>query len=202
MLQHSPIKTLPVVKIASEYHAGTNLANIAKLLNLAYEATPELDATKLVNRMCAVNSSLAMYAKALPDAILTTKLPGRERTILGLVNHIVEISASFIDVCGGATFTASKADAEVVAEESIDVVIDRTSSLNEQLMNVDLDPQCIVDTYYGDQSMHAVLNRCTCHVAQHLRQLDYFCDQKAIQIKSVQLEPILDGLYLPKKVWD
>ena len=191
-----------MVKIGSGYYSGVNLANVAQVLNLAYESPLRLDASELVNRLCAVNSMLVLYAIALRKELLSTKLPGRERTILGLVNHIVEISASFIDICHGASFTASKAAAEVATQQSIETVIDRTTNLNEQLEHVDIDPQSIVDTYYGNQSMHAVLNRCACHSAQHLRQLDYFCNQNNVRIQSVKLEPILKDLNLPKEVWD
>ena len=202
MLQHSPIKSLPIVRIASEFYSGTNLLRVAQLLNLSYDPTPKLGARELIHRICAVNSALATYAAAIPDGMLSDKLPGRERTILGLVNHIAEISAVFIDVCGGDAFTATKAEAETEIKRSVIEVIDRTEQLNDQLIDLPLDPQSTIETYYGDQSLHAVLNRCVCHSAQHLRQLDHFCRLQHVYVESIKLSSILENLSLPQNVWD
>ena len=202
MLQHSPIKSLPIVRIASEYYSGTNLLKVAQLLNLSYDPTPQLDARELILRICEVNSALATYATAIPEGMLSDKLPGRERTILGLVNHIAEISAVLIDVCDGDAFTATKAVAESETERSVVEIIDRTQQLNDQLVDLTLNPHTTVDTYYGDQSLHAVLNRSVCHSAQHLRQLDHFCRLQHVYVESIELSSILENLSLPQNVWD
>ena len=202
MLQHSPIKSLPILRIASGFYSGTNLVRVAELLNLSYDPTPQLDATELIRRLCEVNKALATYAVVVPEDMLSEKLPGRERTILGLVNHIAEISAVFIDVCGGDAFTATKAEAETKIKRSVLEVIDRTEQLNDQLVGLALDPQASIETYYGEQSLHAVLNRCVCHSAQHLRQLDHFCRLRDVYPESIELPPILESLSLPNEVWD
>ena len=202
MLRRSTIKSLPIVRVASEFYSGTNLARVAQLLNLSYDPTPQLDANELMHRICAINSALGMYALAIPKSMLSDKLPGRERTILGLVNHIAEISAVFIDVCDGEAFTATKAEAETEIEQSVIEVVDRMHRLNGQLVDLALDPQSTIDTYYGEQSLHAVLNRCVCHSAQHLRQLDHFCGLQHVYVESIELSALLENLSLPQKVWD
>lgn len=202
MLQHSPIKSLPIIRIASEFYSGTNLVRVAQLLNLAYDPTPQLDARKLIHRLCEINSALTSYAVVVPRDMLSEKLPGRERTILGLVNHIAEISAVFIDVCGGASFTATKADAETEVELAVDEVIDRTQQLNDQLLDLTLNPRTTIETYYGEQSLHAVFNRTVCHSAQHLRQLDHFLRLQQVFVDSIELSSLLENLSLPNEVWD
>ena len=190
------------MRIATEFYSGTNLGRVAQLLNLSYDPMPQLGARELLHRICAVNSALATYATAIPEGMLSDKLPGRERTILGLVNHITEISAVFIDVCDGAAFTATKAEAETEFELSIADVIDRIQELNDQLLVLTPDAQATIDTYYGEQSLHAVLNRSVCHSAQHLRQLDYFCRLQNVCTESIELSSLLENLSLPQKVWD
>ena len=202
MLQHSRIKSLPIVRIASEFYSGTNLVRVAQLLNLSYDPTPLLDATELIRRLCGVNAALATFAAVVPKEMLYEKLPGRERTILGLVNHIAEIGAVFIDVCGGVSFTATKADAETEVELSIDEVIDRTQHLNNQLVDLTLNPGTTIETYYGEQSLHAVLNRSVCHSAQHLRQLDHFLRLQDVFVESIELSSLFENLSLPNEVWD
>jgi hypothetical protein len=58
-----------------------------------------------------------------------------------------------------------------------------------------------VDTYYGRQTAHALLERTTWHAAQHLRQLYAFLGRMAIR----PVEPLGDedwrGLPLPREIW-
>ena len=59
-----------------------------------------------------------------------------------------------------------------------------------------------VDTYCGMQSLHAVLERTTWHVARHARQLESLLELRGVE-PAPRLAPVLlDGLPLPAHVWD
>jgi len=59
-----------------------------------------------------------------------------------------------------------------------------------------------VDTYYGVQPLHAVLERTTWHVARHARQLESLLELRGVT-PAPRLAPVLlDGLPLPADVWD
>jgi hypothetical protein len=59
-----------------------------------------------------------------------------------------------------------------------------------------------LDTYYGQQALHAVLERTTWHVAQHARQLERLLELRGI-VPTPRLSPaLLAGLPLPRDVWD
>jgi hypothetical protein len=61
----------------------------------------------------------------------------------------------------------------------------------------------VLDTYYGQQSLHSVLERTTTHVAQHLRQLALVLGRTAADATDVRLDPaLLAGLPLPEDAWD
>ncbi len=59
-----------------------------------------------------------------------------------------------------------------------------------------------VATYYGAQSVHAVLERTAWHAAQHVRQLMMALDGLGIEADGPLKEADLAGLPLPEKVWD
>ena len=59
-----------------------------------------------------------------------------------------------------------------------------------------------LDTYYGRQPLHAVLERTSWHVAQHARQLERLLELRGVR-PNPRLNPaLLEGLPLPDAVWD
>ena len=59
-----------------------------------------------------------------------------------------------------------------------------------------------LDTYYGAQPLHAVLERTTWHVAQHARQLERLLELRGITPNPRLAPALLTGLPLPDDVWD
>jgi len=59
-----------------------------------------------------------------------------------------------------------------------------------------------VDTWYGPQTLHAVLERCTWHSAQHARQLMMVLASLGIPAEDPLTTDDLAGLPLPAEVWD
>ena len=85
------------------------------------------------------------------------------------------------------------------------------SSYQQQLIN-DIDTwwkdcddktyERVVTTYYGNQTLHALLERCAWHSAQHVRQVIMMLNNLGIT-PIISLTPDdLDDLPLPEKVWD
>jgi hypothetical protein len=59
-----------------------------------------------------------------------------------------------------------------------------------------------LDTYYGRQTLHAVLERTTWHVAQHARQLQRLLELRGVEPRPPLAPSLLAGLPLPEDVWD
>jgi hypothetical protein len=59
-----------------------------------------------------------------------------------------------------------------------------------------------IDTYYGRQPLHAVLERTTWHVAQHARQLQRLLELRGVEPRPSLAPALLAGLPLPADVWD
>ena len=66
------------------------------------------------------------------------------------------------------------------------------------------DPQCTrdVDTFYGTQSLHAVLERITWHCAQHVRQLMMVLEMLHISPDDPLGGQDFEGLPMTNDVWD
>ena len=179
-----------------------DLADVAELVGIAFDSTITLDQSTLRARMVSILETLSKDTLRIPTGFLSQKFPGRDRTVLNLLNHIVEILYVFLSVCKGETFTAKKADAEPSNDLQPEELRARIRSIVLEILALDVPIDRPVNTYYGVQSFHQVMNRCTWHCAQHLRQIHWFLSENGISANETRLEPILEGLPLPTGVWD
>ena len=182
---------------------GVDLGQVARLLGVDYEATPALSPDVLVDRLRHALTTSTRLTAQFPAANLADKLPNRDRTILALANHIVEVAAGYVKVAAGADFdhgvSAAIPDAEVGREALAtrsEVVI--TALARESL----LAPADEVGTFFGPSTLHAVLERCTWHVVQHVRQQAMLLEGLGIAPDEPLRTEDFDGLPLPSGVWD
>ena len=59
-----------------------------------------------------------------------------------------------------------------------------------------------VQTYYGPQSVHEVLERATWHIGQHCRQWMMLLDMAGVAFERPLSDPDFADLPMPKQVWD
>ena len=143
----------------------------------------------------------------IPTDKLALTLPGRDRSYLALANHIFEIANGFTEIANGAAFKGRIAAAQPEKNRSPEELARYGQGIIRAL---DLwfsdwpDKDCVADveTFYGTQSLHAVLERCTWHAAQHVRQIMMVLDLLDIPAKALLRPEDLRGLPLPKQVWD
>jgi len=66
------------------------------------------------------------------------------------------------------------------------------------------DKECAgeIDSYYGKQPLHNVLERHTWHPAQHVRQLMMLLREAGIEPIDPVDDSAFTGLPIPQKVWD
>jgi hypothetical protein len=56
--------------------------------------------------------------------------------------------------------------------------------------------------FYGVHSMHSFLERSVWHTAQHTRQILWWCKENGIPVEQQLTEEILQGLPVPKGLWE
>lgn len=190
---------MPIVARDGRFVAGIDLGLVSEFLQIPYDPEPALPVEELKRRLRHNLATATRLTSQIPSGNLTDKLPNRDRTLLSLANHIVQIAVGFVDMAAGrqGTVRASRG-----TDLDRDTLAKRSLAVEDEIAGLVLDPSRQVTTYQGPFTMHGALERCTWHTAQHTRQL-------AMVLEGLRIEPDmplaaddLAGLPVPEKVWD
>jgi len=199
-------RSVPVVVRGNDFVHGQDLAAVARFVGIDFEPA-RLGIPVLVARLLALLDSCAALAEQLPADALHVKLPGRERTHLDLAYHVSQVVVAFLDAALGGRLTYEHFERKPPAHLTATADVARQIRSVTQALAVwwranQSRLPVLLDTYYGCQPLHAVLERTTWHVAQHARQLERLLELRGVQ-PLPRLEPaLLTGLPLPGDVWD
>ena len=181
---------------------GADLGRVAAFLGLAIEPTEALPVGVLIERLAVVLATTTRLTSQFSAERLAHKLPNRDRTVLALANHIVEIAAGYLLVEAGHPFDAVVAGAIPKRElEPRDLAM-RSKTVRARLAALRPAPRRGVATLHGMSSSHRVLERCTWHAAQHARQLAFMLERLGVEPDQPLTSTDLQGLPLPAAVWD
>ena len=208
-LRQLGFRSVPVLARGDVGIYAQDLADINRLLDLDGDVSPTLSPTELIERYCRVLDKALGLALAIPAERLDDTLPGRDRRYLSLVNHLFAIAEGFAMLAEGAnagvTFTDELARAEPDPQRPLAnfpaLCVNITSRLRAWLAT-NPDAGTSVTTYYGNKSLHNVLERCTWHSTQHTRQLMMVLSILGIEPANPLDDADLAGLPLPTDVWD
>ena len=200
------VRSVPVVTRGDEFVHGQDLATVARFVGIDL-AAERLPLPVLVSRLMALLDSAGALAGQLPVDALQETPPGRERTHLDLAWHVSQVVVAFLDAALGGPlgfehFERRAPDHVTTAADAVRVIRSVSQALAVWWGASQARLPAELDTYYGRQSLHAVLERTTGHVAQHARQLERLLELRGLQPRP-RLEPaLLAGLPLPAGVWD
>lgn len=144
----------------------------------------------------------------LPESVLNTKLPGRDRTYLDLGYHVFMIPVAFLDAVKGGELTFEhferKPPEDIVSADHViafgnnvrkDIKAWWYSAVQDRIPD-------LVNTYYGQHTTHSVLERTTWHAAQHTRQLMALVINQGLSPDGQLGKEELEGLPLPDDIYD
>lgn len=179
------------------------MQQVAGLVGVDYDSEPQLSPSELKERQIAFLSILDRALDTIPQSVYETKIPGRDRTVWNLVEHMCEIASVYQRVATGVLkFDASAADAEAIGKSTRAQLHASISSLTSELSLEFHDYERRIETYFGYASVHYILERATWHIAQHLRQLSSLMrDLDTTIMRELDVE-LLEGLPIPIEVWD
>lgn len=201
-LQGLGADAVPVVADGGRWVPGIDLGQVADLLGVNYDPRPALPPDILNRRLRhALATSMRLTAQ-LPSASLLDKLPNRDRTCLALANHVVEIAAGYLAVLAGRDFDHAISGAVPAVELDREALADRAGRVQDALTVGRPWVEREVGTFFGPSTLHAVLERCTWHVAQHTRQLAMVLEGLGMAPDEPLGAADLDGLPMPARVWD
>ncbi len=190
---------MPIVARDGRFVAGIDLGLVSEFLRIPYDPEPALSVEELKRRLRRNLAAATRLTSQIPSDNLTDKLPNRDRTLLSLANHVVQIAVGFVDMAAGRQGTVRAGRGTDLDRDSL---AKRSRALEDEVAGLVLDPSRQVTTYQGPFTMHGALERCAWHTAQHTRQLAMVLEGLGIEPDMPLGTDDLAGLPVPEKVWD
>ncbi len=201
-------RSVPVLSRGDDWVFAQNLGHVVEFVGLKEDVGPVLSPDELVQRLTIFLATAVRIIRQMPDAMLETDVPNRPRSYRVLAHHIFRIPESMLETAAGAymdnltsnlpppddmrTTAAITAYGQDVLDRLLawwDGQADRTASAT-------------VQTYYGPQSLHELMERTTWHSGQHVRQWFMLLEMAGVTPDVRLTEADFAGLPMPGSVWD
>ncbi len=198
---------VPAVAVGERIVHGWNPRGFAELVGVPYTETPQLLPTELAARLDRILQAAQRVMRQVPTDRLDTRTPGGERTIRDLGHHIFRLSLTFRDAAVEDRFPEAWLLEKVPAEFSDGQGIASYGTLVRKQLEQWFQEHAgepflrTVQTYYGPQSLHALLERTAWHAAQHLRQVYALLEGMGITPDRPLTAEDYAGLPLPTSIW-
>ena len=187
---------------------GSSLDDVARFVGLNRADHQSLPPGKLVEKYITVLTAAQRYIRQLPDERLPELIiENRNSSIRLQCHHIFNIADRFVETAGGGVKlepTSVPSDKAFNTSEELvrygENVITRLRKWWNEL--ADKSCQKNVQTYFGTQTVHMLLERCTWHSAQHTRQLMVINERLGIEPNGRLTADDLAGLPLPDGLWE
>jgi hypothetical protein len=196
---------VPAVVVGDRAVHGWNPKGVADLVGVAYDAAPRLAPEALARRLDRILDKAARVMRQVPPEHLEMRHPGRDRSVRQLGFHLFRLSLAFRDAMRAGQLPKAWLDETAPPELADGPAIARygegaRAELAEWLAR----PGAwagVVETYYGPQGGHELLERTVWHAAQHLRQLYAFLERMGVTPEPPPSAADYEGLPLPAEIW-
>jgi glutaredoxin len=203
------VRTVPVVARGKQYTFAQALEDVSRFVGR--EVTIErLPPPALMRKWLNVLAAAQRHVLQLPAARLAERAtPGRDRSIRDLAYHVYQVPDAFLQaVENGVEDLTSVYNAPPPAQAKTVQDVQRygvgVAARLERWWAALPDKTCrqTVKTYYGERSLHELLERCTWHSAQHARQMIAVLEGFGIAPERPLTEKDYAGLPLPRGLWE
>ena len=209
-LQKLGVRLVPIVARGKDWANGAVFRDVARVAGFEWKAHDMLPPAEMMARLNGILAGARRFSAQLPDAALDTLLPDRPRSYRELAYHIFQIPEVFLNrVEHDAPYTYESLLSKLPAEmASKDDLLDYANSVIERLNGwwenggADTDFAQPGRVYYGEVSLHEVLERTCWHSGQHTRQLMLVLEKLDIAPDDPLTDDAFAGLPMPRKVWD
>ena len=205
------VRLVPIVSRGAVWANGAVFRDVAKVAGFHYQSHKILPPEQLKDKVLLILKAAERYLLQIPNNQLDTVLPGRPRSYRQLVYHVFDIPKVFLDrVEHDLPYTY----------EALKSILPTDMETKEDLLNYGRkiqkrwvewwDREGVLTNfkqpgkvYYGEVTLHEVLERTGWHSGQHTRQIILLLREKL----GIKPEGPLDdadfyGLPLPKNIWD
>lgn len=201
-------RSVPVVARGGRFIYPQKLSDIDAFLGLEALAEQRLSPAELAGRIDTVLCAALRYVAQIPDPVLDARFRNSVRPVRGIAHHVFRVVEAFIEAAEqgieltnelimDATERVSPGDDVVAYGRGVRARFEAWWAAHPRK-----DCSDAMETYFGQASMHEVLERTAWHSAQHVRQLLLVLDTHGIAADGPLTAADLAGLPLPEKVWE
>lgn len=185
-----------------------NISSVVKFLGLNEATGPVLSPDQLIRRLDLFLATAARIVPQMPDSELATEVPNRPRSYRILSHHIFRIAEVFLSVARGGELTYEAL--AVGPTDDMDTFVSIAAygeTVRQDLVGwwaaqADRSGTQKVQTYYGEQTLHEILERATWHSGQHVRQWHMLLGMAGIAPDGPLSDSDFASLPMPSSVWD
>ena len=201
-------RSVPVVSRGGKFVFAQSLGDVIEFLDLKVRLQERLSPEELVKKLEIVLPAACRYIRQIPPEWFDRPFRNRNRPIRVLCHHVFRIVEGFLEsMQDGRELTYERIMQEAPALRTGEAIASFGESVLARFRKwwaAFPDRGCSqpMDTYFGKQPLHIVLERTVWHPTQHTRQL-------MLVLESLNIEPDrrltaadLAGLPLPDKAWD
>lgn len=208
-LRELGVRTVPVVARGREYVFAQELADVSRFIGRAVEFR-RLPAPALMEKWLNVLAAARRHVVQLPaDRLGERATAGRDRSVRDLAYHVHQVPDAFLQaVIDGnpnlAIVYNAPPPAGVRTGADIRDYGERIAQRLESWWRALPDRSAAghVTTYYGEQPLHHLMERCTWHSAQHARQIIAVLEGFGIAADRPLTAADYAGLPMPEGLWE
>ena len=203
------VRTVPVVARGTEYVFAQELADVSAFIGRKVDFQ-RLPPAALYDKWQKVLGAAQRHVMQLPAARLAERAtPGRDRSVRDLAYHIYQVPDSFLQAIeDGVQDLTSVYNAPPPADVTrVEHIRDYGKAVSERLArwwrrDGSRAAQAKLQTYYGEQPLHHVMERCTWHSAQHARQIMAVLERFGVPADGPLTAADYGGLPMPTGLWE
>ncbi len=204
------LRLVPIVARGKDWANGAVFRDVARVAGFPWREAAMLPPAELVGRIDVILDAARRFTAQIPQARLDELLPGRPRSYRQLAYHIFQIPEVFLDrVEHDAPYTYEALLSTLppgleTREELLRYAAAVRSRLDAwwRAYGEDTDFSQPGKVYYGDVTLHEVLERTGWHSGQHTRQLMLTLEKLGIEPERPLTDADFAGLPMPQNVWD
>ena len=205
-LQALGARSVPVLSRGDKFTFGQSTKQIVDFLGLNEKSGPELTTDELVARIDKYMGAALELIPLMPADRLTTHVPGRPRSYRTLSFHLFRVVAAFLDANQGVTLERAAFGEEPAADADTAALVAYGTKVRDRFRTWwragDTAPSKTLQTYYGPQSLHELMERTTWHSGQHVRQYMMLLEKEGVTHHRPLVAADFTKLPMPQNVWD
>lgn len=204
------VRMVPIVARGNDWANGAVFRDVARVAGFKWSGHKMLSPEEMVARINGILDGALRFARQIPEEKLDSMLPGRPRSYRQLAYHIFQIPEVFLNrVERDMPYTYEALLSRLPPElKTKDDLLEYGESVKARLnawwesAGRETDFSQPGKVYYGDVSLHEVLERTAWHSGQHTRQLMLTLEKLGIEPDGALSDEDFSGLPMPKNVWD